>query len=77
MAQVTQADLDGIAAGLVNTDGLLQQAIADLEAANPNLDLSGIQNAAASLAALVPSSTGGGTDPVSPDPSAPVVDGNA
>ncbi len=75
---VTQADLDNIAAGLVSTEGSLQQAIARLEAdiADGNdLDLSGIREAASGLAALVPSDTGGGAGPVSTDPSAPVVEG--
>ncbi len=76
---VTQADLDNIAAGLVSTEGSLQQAIARLEAdiADGNdLDLSGVREAAAGLAALVPSETGGGEGPVASDPSSPVVDGS-
>lgn len=73
---VTQADLDTLAAELVADTGAIQTEIQALKDANPNLDLSGLQNAVAEVGKLVPSATGGGEGPVSSDPGAPVVDGS-
>ena len=73
---VQQSDLDNLAAALVEDTGLIQTEISNLQAANPNLDLSGLTNAVAQVGQLVPSVTGGGEGPVSDDPSAPVVDGS-
>jgi hypothetical protein len=73
---VTQADLDNLAAQLVEDTGLIQTEISNLQAANPNLDLSGLNDAVAQVGQLVPSTTGGGEGPVSGDPTAPVVDGS-
>lgn len=72
---VTQADLDNLASQLVEDTGLIQTEIQSLKDANPNLDLTGLENAVAQVGQLVPSSTGGGEGPVSDDPDAPVVDG--
>jgi hypothetical protein len=46
---VTQADLDALATAVANDVTAIQAEIAALQAANPNLDLSGLQAAVASL----------------------------
>lgn len=46
---VTQADLDALATSISADVSAIQAEIAALEAANPNLDLSGLQAAVASL----------------------------
>ncbi|MCW2767555.1 MAG: hypothetical protein JWO11_3514 [Nocardioides sp.] len=46
---VTQADLDALATSIAADVSAIQAEIAALEAANPNLDLSGLQAAVASL----------------------------
>jgi hypothetical protein len=76
MAQITQADLDNLAAELVSDTGAIQTQIDALKSANPDLDLSGLQNAVAEVGKLVPSETGGGEGPVATDPGTPVVAGD-
>lgn len=88
---VNQADLDQITAGLrslrselADDNSRIQSAIADLAAANPNLDLSEVQNALGDLvstvdstSAIVPATPGdGGTDQPPTDPGAGTGDGS-
>lgn len=50
----TQADIDALTTALTADDAAIAQEIAALQAANPALDLSGLQAAVAATAALVP-----------------------
>jgi hypothetical protein len=59
----TQADLDNLTAQLTAADQGIQAEIAALQAANPALDLSGLQAAVQATADLVPAPA-----PVDPTP---------
>lgn len=87
---VTQADLDGIVTNLrslrtelTDSNSRIQKALADLAAANPNLDLSEVNAALADLSAtvdnteaIVPATPGeGGTPQPGTDPGASTGDG--
>lgn len=51
---VTQADLDNLTTELTADDGAIQTEITALQAANPNLDLTGLKAAVAKTGDLVP-----------------------
>lgn len=89
---VTQADLDAIAGNLgslrtelTDDNSRIQSALADLAAANPNLDLSEVQAALSELtqtvdstSAIVPATPGdGGAGQTPTDPGAGTGDGTA
>lgn len=69
LKMTTQADIDALTTALTSDDAAIAQEIAALQAANPNLDLSGLQAAVAATAALVPAATAPVTAPT--DPAAP------
>lgn len=53
----TQADIDALTTALTADDAAIAQEIANLQAANPDLDLSALTAAVAATAALVPAAT--------------------
>jgi hypothetical protein len=53
----TQADIDALTTALTADDAAIATEIANLQAANPNLDLSALTAAVAATAALVPAAT--------------------
>lgn len=81
---VTQADLDNLTTELTSDEGAIQTEITALQAANPNLDLTGLTAAVAKAATLVPAAapvdstppaadSPASTDPASStEPAAPV-----
>lgn len=73
----TQAEIDAVTSGLADLkskldadDSAIQQEIASLQAANPSLDLSGLQSAVSDLSASVDATTALVPAPDAPAPGA-------
>lgn len=69
----TQQDLDNLTAQLTAADQGIQAEIAALQAANPTLDLSGLQAAVQATADLVPAAPAPAEPAPAADPNAPAV----